>query len=200
MRIVLLEGHALYREAVGQLLEKLSEGTVVRQSATLPEAVALYAEQGTMDLAVIGTDPGRDGALEAVRSFRHHDPAARVAVIMRATGPTQSVLQQEGVACCIPCTASGRMFHAALRQALGARPPMRRHDRYARPVRNLSLTRRQRQILDLMGHGMRNRDMGVLLGVSEGTVKVHVSAIYRTLDVENRVQALAAARRMGLVA
>ena len=55
------------------------------------------------------------------------------------------------------------------------------------------LTARQRQILTLLSEGCTNKEVARRLGVSAGTVKVHVSQILRALGVENRTQAAAAA-------
>ena len=52
------------------------------------------------------------------------------------------------------------------------------------------MTRRQAAVLALMGRGWSNRRIGEELGVSEGTVKVHVNAILRVLKVRNRTQAV----------
>jgi DNA-binding NarL/FixJ family response regulator len=52
-----------------------------------------------------------------------------------------------------------------------------------------ALTVRQREIFDLLGHGLSNKGIARELGLSENTVKVHVSAILRTLGLDNRTQA-----------
>jgi DNA-binding NarL/FixJ family response regulator len=60
------------------------------------------------------------------------------------------------------------------------------------------LTKRQRDVLSLIGEGKSNRDISVALKISEGTVKVHVGAILKTLDVSNRTQAALLAIDLGL--
>lgn len=199
MQVMMLERHTLYREAMSTLLESLDQEITVYPVASVREASELYGRAPGADLAVIGTDPGRDGPLEAIRSLRRIDDKACIAVVLSATGPEEAFLYGEGAMTCIPSDASGDAFVSALRHALSQGYATRRAARQA-PARPVVLTRRQREILTLIARGLRNRDMGQILGVSEGTVKVHVSAILRTLDAGNRVQALAAARRMGLVA
>lgn len=51
-----------------------------------------------------------------------------------------------------------------------------------------ALTPRERQIADLVGRGMRNRDIAAELSMSEGTVKVYLHTIYQKLDIENRTE------------
>lgn len=62
------------------------------------------------------------------------------------------------------------------------------------------LTKRQGDVLELLCRGMTNKDIGRLLGIGNATVKIHVSCILRALNVESRLQATIAARRLGLVA
>jgi DNA-binding NarL/FixJ family response regulator len=52
-----------------------------------------------------------------------------------------------------------------------------------------SLTPRQREILALVAHGLSTPDVAARLGIAPGTVKTHLTAIYKTLGVRNRVQA-----------
>lgn len=61
-----------------------------------------------------------------------------------------------------------------------------------------SLTARQRQVLALLMHGRSNKSIARQLDVSEGTVKLHVAAILRALQVRNRTEAAIRAWRMGI--
>jgi DNA-binding NarL/FixJ family response regulator len=57
------------------------------------------------------------------------------------------------------------------------------------------LTERQSDVLRLLALGRSNREIGQLLHIAEGTVKVHVNAAFRVLGVHNRVSAAAAIRK-----
>ena len=59
------------------------------------------------------------------------------------------------------------------------------------------LTNAQSRVLELLAQGRTNREIAELLGLSEGTVKVHMSAIFRALNVSNRAQALVVISRHG---
>jgi DNA-binding NarL/FixJ family response regulator len=67
----------------------------------------------------------------------------------------------------------------------------------ARPRIDL-LTHRQRDVLALVGEGRSNKDIADTLGISEGTVKVHVGAILKTLGTTNRTQAALIAIDFGI--
>lgn len=62
-----------------------------------------------------------------------------------------------------------------------------------RPQGNQQLSPRQRQILALMALGLRNRAIGDAMDITEGTVKIQITAIFKALGVKNRTQAIAMA-------
>jgi two-component system nitrate/nitrite response regulator NarP len=67
-----------------------------------------------------------------------------------------------------------------------------------RASRSPSLTPRERELVDLVRQGLRNRDIGAKLGVTEGTVKVYLHAIFDKLGVDNRTElAMRAADLLG---
>ena len=59
------------------------------------------------------------------------------------------------------------------------------------------LTERQLEVLNLLSEGQPNKQIGRNLGISEGTVKIHLAAIFRALKVRNRTEAVIAARELG---
>ncbi len=67
------------------------------------------------------------------------------------------------------------------------------------PVTAAGLTPRQREILLCMAKGLQNKEIGAELGMTEGTVKVHVKTILAKLDVANRTGAVVKAMRAGIV-
>lgn len=60
-----------------------------------------------------------------------------------------------------------------------------------RPQGNQQLSPRQRQILGLMARGLRNKEIGNAMDITEGTVKIQITAIFKALGVKNRTQAIA---------
>ena len=87
---------------------------------------------------------------------------------------------------------------AALREVLAGEvylPPKLREasSRSGRPrsvAERYGLTQGQMRVLELLTEGKTNRQIADLLGVTEGTVKIHVSAIFKAMNVSNRSQAL----------
>jgi DNA-binding NarL/FixJ family response regulator len=62
-----------------------------------------------------------------------------------------------------------------------------------------SLTERESEVLQLLAHGLANKQIAALLGISEHTVKFHVSSIYNRLGVSNRAEAVRKGIQQGLV-
>jgi DNA-binding NarL/FixJ family response regulator len=68
------------------------------------------------------------------------------------------------------------------------------------PVERGPLTERELEVLGLLARGLANKQIAVSLGISEHTVKFHVSSIYTKLDVTNRTEAVRAGLRGGWIA
>lgn len=66
------------------------------------------------------------------------------------------------------------------------------------PRASASLTPRQSQVLQLLMQGRSNKLIARALGLTEGTVKIHVAAILRALQVRNRTEAVVVAQRLGM--
>jgi len=62
-----------------------------------------------------------------------------------------------------------------------------------------TLTAREREVLDLLGHGLSNKLIGRELHISEHTVKFHISSLYTKLGVNNRAEAVSRGARYGLI-
>jgi DNA-binding NarL/FixJ family response regulator len=63
----------------------------------------------------------------------------------------------------------------------------------------MRLTRRECELLELLGKGLRNREMGQVLGVSEDTVKTHLKSLFRKLEVSDRAEAVREGLRRGFI-
>ncbi len=117
-----------------------------------------------------------------------------------------------GALACVPNSASDQVLLEAIELALAgepylpppgpgrADPPPRKASAFTWPVsggrRLPPLTPRQSQVLGLISQGFSNNQIARELGLAEGTVRTHVSAILKTLDLRNRTQAALAAMAM----
>ena len=72
-------------------------------------------------------------------------------------------------------------------------------DRRSLRTNEYGLTSRQMEVLRYMAAGMSNKEIAEAVHLAEGTVKIHVAAVYQTLRVGNRMEAVRAAEKLGLL-
>mgnify|MGYP001214346238 CR=1 FL=1 len=214
LKLLIVEDHALVREGLVRLLVQLEPGAVVLDRPDFESALTLLESEDEFDLLLLDLAlPGIDG-FAALDVLRHDYPAIPVAVVSAYDDlPTVTRVMNLGASGFIPKAFSGEALLAAVREVLagnifrpegalsGARldaakqlPPTRA------PVRpeEIGLTERQAQVLALMVKGLSNREIADQLSLSEGTVKIHATAVFKALGVGSRTQALVAVTRYGI--
>jgi DNA-binding NarL/FixJ family response regulator len=161
---------------------ELSEADVVllANEELLEEASFAVAEDGTQSLVLISED---DHAVSRLRAMQLRGwgvvppdaPPEELAAAVAAAGQGLIVL---------PKAVTERLLHepAASAEELSE-----------------TLTAREREVLDLLGHGLSNKLIGRELHISEHTVKFHISSLYAKLGVNNRAEAVSRGARYGLI-
>lgn len=205
-RILIVEDHTLVREAVAQTLRHLEDGLECVEARSADEALAKLDGGGEWDLAVIDLMlPDMNGfSLLAVLAKRFPDVPALVVSALDDSSSVQRALKG-GASGFVPKSSSGEEMLKAVRTILdgGVYVPSVTEAEGSRkrpgaPVQErFGLTAAQTRVLELLAQGKTNREIADLLGLSEGTVKVHMSAIFRALNVTNRAQALVMVARHG---
>ncbi len=212
MKILVIEDHALVREGLGRLLRQL-EGAVVNEHADFEAGLAVLDADRDFDLILLDLAlPGIDG-FSGLDILRKRYPAIPVAVVSAFDDfPTITRVLNHGASGFIPKAFSGDALLDAVQQILegnifrpGPLPSAKLDDSPTLAPQNgsiqpseLGLTDRQAQVLALMVRGLSNRDIGEQLGMSEGTVKIHATAVFKALGVGSRTQALVAVSRYGI--
>jgi DNA-binding NarL/FixJ family response regulator len=208
MKILVVDDHPLVMSALGQLLPQLGRSVTMLGAGDRDEAYAMLA--ANPDVALVLLDlalPGSRG-LELLGRLRRDFPRLPIAVLSathdRAT--IESALAS-GARGFLAKTASGAELVDAVARLLDGRPcprpeiartPLRSaHDISIAPDL-LGLTQRQSDVLRLLLQGKPNKLICRDLNLSEGTVKVHVSAILRALNVHTRAQAIVELARRGV--
>ena len=211
--VVLLDRQPLWLRALEAVFSE-PHYTVVGTATRLEDALALVRSH-TPDLLIAelaDDEPGAvpDAILGAIRDLRRDYGSLRV-VAMSSSGAHEDVGQAlaAGAAACVLKTAQPHDLASAVRQTFGqsiffkASPHVSRnggpdeHPR-ARDQKPL-LTRREREILELVAEGRTNADIAQRLWVTQQTVKFHLSNVYKKLGVSNRTQASRWAQRQGVV-
>jgi len=188
------------RLGVAAIINAQADMRVCAQAATGEEAVRLFRkcrpDVTLMDLRL----PGMSG-LDALRAIRQEDPRARCIVLTTYEGDEDihQALAAGALGYVIKGMSHDTLVDALRRVLAGSRflpPPVVRS--LADRTPNAELSPREREVLSLMVHGKSNKEIATALGITEATVKCHVSVILARLEVNDRTQAVVAALQRGL--
>ena len=210
MKILVIDDHTLIRQAMQNMLRVLDSSAEVLESADCSAALALAASQPDLDLILLDLHLPGMGGMDALSHFRQSHPAVPV-VVLSGANDRQTVLAaiDRGAMGFIPKSSSNAVMLSALRLVLsgGVYLPLEILDHAGlstvenagstTPV-DLGLTERQMEVLALLLQGNSNKLICRELGLAEGTVKVHVTAVLKALNVTSRTQAVIAASKLGL--
>jgi DNA-binding NarL/FixJ family response regulator len=182
------------------VLQALARSVTVVKAASAEGAVALLASEAPFALVLLDLGlPGLEGraAFEAVKA-RAGDAAL---VLVTAAEPTAEALEylRAGARGYVHKRVGGAELLAVLRFVLQGGTHIPQVVLSAPPVRDVKMTPRQREVLTLLARGAANKEIAAALGISDGTVRVHVSSVMRVLGVENRTQAATSALARTLV-
>ncbi len=216
MKVLIAEDHPLYREALSELLKQLDTDIEVEEVANYPDLMERLTQVGlNLDLLLLDLGmPGTDG-FEAIEHMRAQLPALPIVVVTASESQANARRALEcGAAGYIPKSMPREVMLSALRLVLsggvylppllvekGREPrteaaPRRRRKSAAREA--AVLTRRQQDVLKLLSKGRSNKQIARQLGITEGTVKVHVNGVFRALGVRNRTEATLKAQEIGV--
>ena len=205
MKILLADDHPLFRDGVRHVLGQLGAGVEILDAPDFPGVFRIAASHPDLDLALVDLYmPGMPGQ-EAIAAFRQQFPEIPL-VVLTASESVQDMkaAAAAGALGYIPKSYPAPLMLDALLSVLGGgmffpETPALTGEETARPDSGkISLTTRQRQVLALLAEGKPNKVIARALQLTEGTVKIHVAAIFRALEVSNRTEAVIAARRLGL--
>jgi DNA-binding NarL/FixJ family response regulator len=204
IRVLLAEDHPIVRQGLERLLDGAPDIDVVATAADGREAVAL-AEQHRPDVVVMDLEmPNVDG-IEATQVIQGQPLGPRV-VVLTSFSDRERILQalDAGAVGYLLKDAEPEELLRGIRAAARGESPLAPRAasevlsaRVAqRPVRELS--DRQRDVLAMVAAGRQNKHIARELGISEKTVKAHLTAIFQALEVTDRTQAALWAQRHGL--
>ena len=208
LRALVIDDHELIRDGMRRVLEDALEFSEVRQAATLDEGLELLADVSP-DLILVDLNmPGSDGP-ESLVALVDAFPESSI-VVMSASEAKEDVLGSlaAGVDGYVPKSLAVPEMVAALQQVLsggtfvprgltrGASAPAKPRQ----PLEGLdNLTARQREVVDQLLLGQSSKEIARALDVAEGTVKIHLAAVYRVLGVNTRAAAISKLMTNGYV-
>jgi len=203
LRIAIADDHPLMRAALASALADLATDVQFLEAANHAATLALIDASPGPDLLLMDLHmPGNDG-IEGVREVRERAPHVPLAVVSADDDPAAvRMMLALGVSGFIPKTDSPAVIASAVRLILAGGiyvpPRLVGHADIVAAANGASasgMTSRQIDVVRLLSRGLSNKAIARELGVSEGTVKVHLLAVFRVLDVRNRTAAVIAAQR-----
>ena len=215
MKILIVDDHALIRDALQGVLKKLKRGAVVLEASDSRQAMETIASHADVNLILLDLNlPDRDG-FEVLAELRERCPAIAV-VVMSAMQDRANVTKvlDLGAVGFIPKSARREVTLSALQLVFAGGvyvPPeiLARGDTsssvpnpqseargFVVPA-EIGLSDRQLDVLALMMQGKSNKVICRELNLAEPTVKNHVTAILRALKVSNRTEAVIAVNELG---
>ena len=211
MKLLIVDDHAIVREGLAAMLRQIGPDVHVLQAHDGADGLRLAEAHQDIDAVFLDLQmPGIDG-MSAVPEFGKRRPDLPVIVLSSSESPEdvrralalgalgyvpKSAMPQTLISA-LRLVLSGAIYVPPLMLRAGATPP-RPTENGEPPVRP-PIGERQLEVLRLLGAGMSNKEIGRALGLSDKTVKAHVTTIFKALNVVNRTQAAGAARGRGLL-
>ncbi len=205
-RLVIADDHPLFRGALREAVTGLLARVDIAEAGTFDEVAELLERGSDVDLVLLDlTMPGVRG-FSGLMYMRAQYPSVPVIVVSANDDPSAIRRCMEfGASGFIPKTLGVEAMRAAIRRVLDGgvwTPPdvdlaagsdVETSELMARLA---TLTPQQVRVLMMLSEGLLNKQIAYQLGVSEATVKAHVSAILQKLGVESRTQAVIAAAKI----
>jgi DNA-binding NarL/FixJ family response regulator len=202
MKVMVVDDHPLMRVGITAIINARPDMTVVAQAETGEESVLLFQryqpDVTLMDLRL----PGNMGGVEATAAVRSSYPNARFIVVTTYEGDADihRALEAGAQGYVIKGMPYQTLVEALQKVHAGRRfVPLPVARTLASRMPDSDLSSREMEVLQLLMSGKRNKDIAHQLGITEATVKSHVSAILMRLNVSDRTEAVVTALRRGLV-
>lgn len=197
-RIVVADDHPLFRAALRSAVDKAAPGAEVVECASLAEAKAAMVA-GAVDLLLLDLKLSDSEGMAGLAAVRAEQPTVPVAVVSASEdAPVVRHALGLGAAGFIPKSSSLPQMVEAIAAILagdswGPDVPEADDDLAGRVA---SLTPSQLRILEGLKAGRLNKQIAFDLGVSEATIKAHLTSVFRKLGVHNRTQAVILAKSL----
>jgi DNA-binding NarL/FixJ family response regulator len=205
-RLVIADDHPLFRDALRQAVGSVVPSARIEEAGSFEELTALLDQDSDVDLVLLDlTMPGISG-FSGLIYLRAQFPAIPVVIVSASDdGGTIRQSLDFGASGFIPKRFGVDTLRDAIMKVLGGDvwvPPDTDLSSATDPElarlrdRLVTLTPQQVRVLMMLSEGLLNKQIAYELGVSEATIKAHVSAILQKLGVESRTQAVIAAAKI----
>lgn len=209
-RVLIVDDHYFVRKGIKMFLDTEPAINVVGEAESGSQAV-IRAKQLQPDVILMDLSMPQGDGIEAIVSIKRYNPDVKIIVL------TMFEHEAKVIEAMVEAGADGYMLKDADEDALlnaieaaqqgdtPLHPRVARHlvkgvVRRSRGLKgNISLTSREKEVLQMVSQGLSNKEAGAALNVSSGTIKIHVSNILNKLSVSSRTEAAVRAIQMGLI-
>ncbi|WP_338847794.1 response regulator transcription factor [Massilia sp. W12] len=209
MKLLLVDDHALFRGGLRLLLGAMQRDLAILEADSCQAAADLLEQHDDIKLCLVDLllkdckgDGVRENGMEVIRTIKDMRPEICTVVVSSDENPRRMHEALEaGAMGYVLKSESPETMVQALQQVLGGGiylpPAFMNQDKPAHNAPKLELTERQQQVMDCLLLGWPNKLIVRKLGISENTLKGHLAAIYRALNVSSRTMAVVEAGRRG---
>lgn len=201
IRVMCVEDHRIVREGLALIINQEPDMKMVGSCATVDEAIALY-RTCKPDVTLMDLRLGGASGVDAIKAIRADDRNARIIVLTMYEGDEDIYRAHQAGATTylLKDTLSADLVRVVRAVHAGERPVVAEvQARLAERASMPTLTSREIEVLQLISQGLRNKEVGAMLGIAEGTVQIHVKNIFSKLHVNDRTGAVQVAVRRGLI-
>jgi DNA-binding NarL/FixJ family response regulator len=206
-KFVIADDHPLFRGALKQALSGIADVATILEAGDFEATKALVAANEDVDLVLLDLSmPGASGLSGLISLRGIHSAAPMVVVSAHDDAETIRRALELGASGFISKSASMEEIRAAVTTVLsggitapvGIELGVERDPEISDLIKRLqSLTPQQARVLGMLAEGLLNKQIAYELGVSEATIKAHVSAVLQKLGVDSRTQAVILLSKIG---
>lgn len=201
IRVMCVEDHRIVREGLALIINQEPDMKIVGSCATVAEAIELYRTVHP-DVTLMDLRLGTASGVDAIKAIRADNPEARIIVLTMYEGDEDIFRAHQAGATTylLKDTLSADLVRVVREVHAGQRPVLPEvQARLAERASMPTLTSREVEVIQLISQGLRNKEVGAMLGITEGTVQIHVKNIFAKLQVNDRTGAVQVAVRRGLI-
>jgi DNA-binding NarL/FixJ family response regulator len=214
VRVLIVDDHEIMRAGLRMLLESHPGITVVGEAATCADALALAT--GTQpDVIVLDLDLGGENAVESIPTLLRAAPKTRILILTGVRDPeihrqairhgaVGLVMKEKAVATLLEAITKVQAGEVWLERTMIARVlgdltrPQPSPQPFPTAANIARLTEREREVITLVGEGLKNKHIAARLYISEATVRHHLTAIFTKVGVSDRFELAIYAYQHGL--
>ncbi len=202
-KLLLVDPHPVYALGFAHAVRSQDPQLDVLSALSASHGLALARKHTDLDAVIIDHGPGSPGGLDALRGFAaEHKGLVRLLISDQPSRFVTAAARAAGARGCLSKAQTPAEIGAALRTlaAGGEVFSLTRDTLRSEGFADLGAlpTPRQREVLGLVSKGLPNKRIAALLGISERTVKLHITALLSLMRAGNRTQLLVLARQHGL--